>query len=128
MMSRSLKANSSNPATRSIPRRRVLDIIERMRNAAHSVLERRARVFLPRIAMAATRIDIVFAQIVDELDGARHLRSEGHSLDRVAIFKQWRISLARWLANQRHSLRPRFRPRNKRPFHMHAGEDRKSVV
>ena len=92
-----------------------------MRDTAHAVLEARARIVFPRIAVTAADGNVLLAQLIDERDRVRQFRSERHSLNHIALLEQRPVHPSRRFPDQTCALCPRFRFGNKRAFDMNAG-------
>ena len=91
-----------------------------MCDAAHATLKRRARLFVPGIAVAAAHTHAVLRELFNHIECARQFRRNRDALDEIDMFKQFLHGLRRRIANEFGALRAALRFRNERPFDMNA--------
>src|SRR6266516_2330827 len=62
--------------------------IKRVRYAAHAVIERGARFFVPSIAMSSARADSMHVKIFDRLERARQFWGDRDAFDHIRVLEQ----------------------------------------
>src|ERR1043166_750884 len=62
--------------------------VKYMRNTAHTAIECRPRVFIPRIAMSAADTDPARTEDFDRFKCSRQFRRDRHTLQYVRVFEQ----------------------------------------